>query len=212
MRRVLNRTKEKLMAWQSWSNLRFLALLTATLLACGPRALAQGPGRSTGGIYIGGYSGGNSRGGNVGTYIGGYPGGLDRGNGDGSYIGGYPSSFSGYNYPSNPPGSYPSLGYRGYTTPVYPYPDRYYKEPSREAAAVLDVRVPANAELWFDGYKSKQTGPQREFQTPRLAAGKKYTYTVRARWVADGKPVEETRQISFTPGQQVKVSFPAPAP
>jgi uncharacterized protein (TIGR03000 family) len=103
----------------------------------------------------------------------------------------------------------PSVGYRGYTTPGFPYPPRDYREPAPDTAALLDVRVPANAELWFDGYKSKQTGPQREFRTPPLTTGKKYTYTVRAKWVADGKPVEERREVSFTPGQHVKVAFPA---
>jgi uncharacterized protein (TIGR03000 family) len=180
---------------------------------------AQGAGRGGSGTYIGGYSGGNSRGGNPGVYIGGAPGG--RPDGSGYYIGGYPSSFSGYNYPSNPPGYLPPSGYKGYTTPLEPtYPEtpKGSTEAARQEAralapraALVHVQLPPAAELWFDGHKSNQTGPQREFTTPLLTAGQKYSYTVRARWVSDGRPVEETRKVTFTPGQRVDLTFPKQA-
>jgi uncharacterized protein (TIGR03000 family) len=71
----------------------------------------------------------------------------------------------------------------------------------RRARALLTMRVPADAELWFGDYKSKQTGAERTFQTPPLEAGAKYTYKVRMRWMEGGKPREITREIDVRAGE-----------
>jgi uncharacterized protein (TIGR03000 family) len=71
----------------------------------------------------------------------------------------------------------------------------------QRARALLTVRVPADAELWFGDYKSKQTGAERTFQTPPLEAGAKYTYKVRMRWMEGGKPREITREIDVRAGE-----------
>src|SRR5436305_2728813 len=51
--------------------------------------------------------------------------------------------------------------------------------PGEEKAAV-DVHLPADAELWFDGHKVNLTGGFRQFETPPLTPVKNYHYDVRA--------------------------------
>jgi uncharacterized protein (TIGR03000 family) len=74
-------------------------------------------------------------------------------------------------------------------------------------AALVEVRVPANAELWFSDEKTQQTGLVRDFVTPELKPNKNYFYTLKARWMQDGKPVERTRQVRVAPGAQARVDF-----
>jgi uncharacterized protein (TIGR03000 family) len=78
-------------------------------------------------------------------------------------------------------------------------------------AARFTVKLPADAEVWFDGTPLKGTGPEREFRTPALTPGNRYTYEVRARWQENGKEVVQARQVSFAPGDHVQVDFPAPS-
>src|SRR5262249_47023032 len=46
---------------------------------------------------------------------------------------------------------------------------------------------------------------------PTLEPGKRYYYDVSARWMKDGKSVEETRKVSVVAGGRVEVNFLAPA-
>lgn len=69
------------------------------------------------------------------------------------------------------------------------------------------LRVPADAEIWVNGVKTKQDGESRYFFSPPLASGKKYSYQVRLRWTKDGKPVEETQNILVQAGQTIRRDF-----
>jgi uncharacterized protein (TIGR03000 family) len=70
------------------------------------------------------------------------------------------------------------------------------------------VRVPSsNAEVWLDGQPTSQGGMDRTFMTPRLNSGSTYTYEVKARWMENGQPVEQTRTVRFQTGQTVNVDF-----
>jgi uncharacterized protein (TIGR03000 family) len=87
--------------------------------------------------------------------------------------------------------------------------------PVPEAAtrpAVICVAVPPEAEVWFEGNKTVQAGRERTFQSPPLAAGSSYVYTVRARWKQDGKEVDQVQAVGVQAGQTARVSFPAPRP
>lgn len=61
--------------------------------------------------------------------------------------------------------------------------------------AHITLHVPADAQVWFDGKETKQKGTVRQYESPKLTAGKKYQYEVRVRWTKDGKPREEKRRI-----------------
>jgi uncharacterized protein (TIGR03000 family) len=80
-----------------------------------------------------------------------------------------------------------------------------------DTRATVQVEVPANATLWFDGVQTKQTGAMRTFTTPPLESGRSYHYDVKARWEENGKPVERTRRVDVYPGARVTVDFNQPA-
>jgi uncharacterized protein (TIGR03000 family) len=81
-----------------------------------------------------------------------------------------------------------------------------------EEVARITVIVPADAEVFFDGNPTKQTGTQRVFDSPPLKPGSRYTYSVRARWTADGRPVDQTRSVPVRAGAQIRVDFTSPLP
>jgi uncharacterized protein (TIGR03000 family) len=76
-----------------------------------------------------------------------------------------------------------------------------------ENAAMIAVRVPPDAEIWFDGKKTSQTGPVRYFETPALAPGHDYAYEIRARWKENGHEVERTRSVIVHPGDRLALNF-----
>jgi uncharacterized protein (TIGR03000 family) len=80
--------------------------------------------------------------------------------------------------------------------------------PEGEPVAHFTVEVPANAEVYLEGVRTRQTGPQRVFASPPLSPGRQYIYEVRARWVENGQPVEQTRNLVVTAGQRYTVRFP----
>jgi uncharacterized protein (TIGR03000 family) len=61
---------------------------------------------------------------------------------------------------------------------------------------VITVRLPADAILEIDGHRTKETGETRTFETPPLAVGSRYTYTLKA--TSNGKEV--TRPIHIAHG------------
>lgn len=77
--------------------------------------------------------------------------------------------------------------------------------------ALVNVRVPADATVWFDDAKTRQTGEFRQFMSPPLEAGN-YQYQVRAHWTQDGKAVDQTRTVTVQPGRQATVDFFGAAP
>src|SRR5439155_33992 len=55
------------------------------------------------------------------------------------------------------------------------------------------------------GYKSKQTGEVRKFESPALAPGKKYSYALKATWMVDGKEVVRETKVWVSSGQTEEV-------
>jgi uncharacterized protein (TIGR03000 family) len=129
--------------------------------------------------------------------------------------------YYGYSYP------YYDAGY--YYGPSY-YPDlRDYSVPDTSSSsgvtqtnAMVDVRLPkSDATVWLEGVKTQQTGTERSFVSPTLAAGKTYSYEVHARWTDDnGAVVDRIKTVPVHSGERVMVDFtlktqmpvPAPAP
>jgi uncharacterized protein (TIGR03000 family) len=146
-----------------------------------------------------------------------------------AYDWGYPSydygMYSGYGYPSDSfvTTPYPTSDYSTYGTmpgmasgyPVYggdqsgmSYQSAYTPAASSPDAAMITVEVPdSNAQVWFDGDRTNQTGTVRTFESPRLDRGAEYSYKVRVRWEHDGKPVDQTRTVSFHAGDHKVVDF-----
>jgi uncharacterized protein (TIGR03000 family) len=185
-----------------------------------------GGGHFGGGHFGGGHFGGGHFGGGHfgGTRIGGFHNGLHH-NGFGyyrrSFYGGYyPYYGSSYPYYDTYPyaGSSPAYdsGYYGSyadVTPSYGDDYAYYANAGStpdSTPARLTVKVPADAEVWFDGTKTKTTGSVREYQSPPLTPGSQYSYEIQARWNENGHEVTQTQHVSFAPGRHVDVNFPVP--
>jgi uncharacterized protein (TIGR03000 family) len=69
------------------------------------------------------------------------------------------------------------------------------------------VIVPPWAEVWINDGKTTQTGPVREFITPRLPPGQTYFYTVHARWKTDSGPYDEARDVRVRANRESVVDF-----
>jgi uncharacterized protein (TIGR03000 family) len=160
-------------------------------------------------------------------YYGGYPGFYG---GFGFYYPGFGPRWYGYG------GGYGDYGYSGYS-PGYgvsyaasqpleyqPAPDANVMpsademlpeegrtgdaaEPEDANVAIIDLLVPAQAEVWFDGQKTTQTGKVREFITPSLNPDKSYRYDIKVRWTTDGKEVIRKREVEVHAGDHLGVNF-----
>lgn len=75
-------------------------------------------------------------------------------------------------------------------------------------SAHITVTLPADAELWFNGAKMANTGPERNFRSPELTPRRRYTYDVLARWEENGQEVTQTQKITVSSGGSVYVEFP----
>jgi uncharacterized protein (TIGR03000 family) len=143
--------------------------------------------------------------------------------------------YGGWDYGCCYSGYYGGWGYPvccGYSYPYYSYATPYYapmvassanysyampasasNDPAGGAAqgnnaALIDVDCPANAQIFFDGNPTAQTGGQRRFLSPELAPGKTYTYEVRATWVgSDNKAVTQTREVQVQAGKRSSANF-----
>jgi len=196
----------------------YSAIATAVLaFACGPAWAQKGHGgghggggghHEGGGEHHGGewHGGGGYYGGWGGYYGGYYPWGLGRslwggyGYPYGRYYGGY---YDTYPYYDN--GYY----YRtpSYSVPSYSAPMANAPAPVPDNAALIDVRVPSNAQVWIDDQKTNQTGSMREFVTPSLNPGQDYSYDIRARWTENGQPMETQRKVTFHAGDRLAVNM-----
>jgi uncharacterized protein (TIGR03000 family) len=145
-----------------------------------------------------------------------------------SWSGGYQPYYWGSNYASSPyyysTPYYSSMPYYSspYTT-TYDYSapqgysfnpnvtqsqSSYYNPgPTQQTAAITVFLPTADAKLWFDNTEMKQQGMTRYFSTPSLEPGKMFTYTLKARWMNNGQPVEREKQVNVQAGQQATVDF-----
>jgi uncharacterized protein (TIGR03000 family) len=82
--------------------------------------------------------------------------------------------------------------------------------PAAGSVVYFTVEVPADAEVYLEGVKTKQTGPNRLFVSPQLTPGKQYGYEIRAAWTEDGRKVERLRHLMVSAGQRLTVSFVEP--
>ncbi len=69
--------------------------------------------------------------------------------------------------------------------------------------AVIVVRLPAEAELFIGGMRSKQQTALREFDTPSLVPGKKFAYALKATW-KDGEKEEKFEAIIIVQAGETK--------
>jgi len=97
------------------------------------------------------------------------------------------------------------------TDATSPLPGGSYR-PASDNRAHIALRVPADAKVWFDGQATTQTGTLRQYDSPPLPPGKKFVYEVRARWMKDGKPIEEKRRIKVQARDWLRFDLTQPTP
>jgi uncharacterized protein (TIGR03000 family) len=120
-------------------------------------------------------------------------------------LGGYYGSASPENYysDSTSAGYYRSTGTEDYyRTPI--------AETPRKRPVRVNLRVPSDAKIWFDGSRTNQTGMTRTFESPPVPIGPEYAYQVRIQWKRDGKDITQTRQINVHAGDVINVTLGSP--
>jgi uncharacterized protein (TIGR03000 family) len=132
-------------------------------------------------------------------------------------FGGYPFGYGYGGYGGYGLGMYPTTSYGYYWTYTYVSAPALPRSSSSHLGtpgrtALIEVRVPADAEVWFDGTKSDQTGAERSFRSKPLEADTTYTFEVKARWTENDKPVERTRKVRLMAGEHVRLAMPSPGP
>lgn len=120
-------------------------------------------------------------------------------------------AYSGAAYPyysARNPNPLPTNSYQSYYPPsgAFQGNDRQQTENS----ALIRITVPPDAEIWFDGSKTTQTGGVRQFRTPALEANGHYSYQIRARWMQNGQERNETRELQVQPNKQATLDFTSP--
>jgi len=83
----------------------------------------------------------------------------------------------------------------------------YYAPEPVDNTARLRILVPADAKVWVGGQETGQSGQEREFGSPPLTPGKSFTYEVKARWMQNGEPVEQTRKVKVMANRTTTVDF-----
>jgi len=200
----------------------FFTAALLLVLATSDVATAQFRG---GGIRIGGggYGGGYGRGfGGYGGGFGGYGGSIRVGGVSASYGNfGFPG---GYGYGRGWGGGYYGGGYNYGGPNYYSYQPNYYTQPNYvlgpsmaaplvATPVMLTVMLPkSDAEVFVNDTSTTSKGAERWFESRPLQPGVSYTYTLRAKWMENGKMVEQTREIPVMAGQSFKVDFREPAP
>jgi uncharacterized protein (TIGR03000 family) len=80
------------------------------------------------------------------------------------------------------------------------------EEPPAGAALII-VKIPAEAELWFDDQPTSARGSYRRFVSPMLAEDRPLFYNLRVRWLIKGVELTRVEKISVVAGGKITVSF-----
>jgi uncharacterized protein (TIGR03000 family) len=134
-----------------------------------------------------------------------------------------PSSYAAYQSWIPQPGGYYGAGgpahyYRNSASEGYygsTGSEDYYRtataESPRKRPVRVNLQVPSDARVWFDGSQTNQTGTIRSFVSPPVAAGPEYAYQMRIQWKQNGKDVTQTRQIKVHAGDVINLTLGSPA-
>lgn len=89
----------------------------------------------------------------------------------------------------------------------------YYRVPTPDAPAgtvLLNVRTPAQAQVWIEGDKTQQSGQFRQFVSPPLEQGKTYSYQVKAEWTENGRKITRNRKVMVHAGEAIDIDLLRP--
>jgi uncharacterized protein (TIGR03000 family) len=83
------------------------------------------------------------------------------------------------------------------------------EEISTSAPATLVVNLPADAKLLIDDAATTSTSTRRIFVSPKLPVGQEFTYSLKAEFTKNGKPVVVSKEVSVRAGAEVNVTIEA---
>jgi uncharacterized protein (TIGR03000 family) len=207
---------------KAFLSLGMLLLVGAAILVAPGFAQARGGGHGGGGHGGGGHGGGHFGGGRSGGYRGGMYHGGSRYGGYHYGYGRYRPYYGGYGYYPYSYNTYPYVDSDEDVTPPNPddYPTVTLPAASDQAGsppatgsdqpdsnAHVTVNVPADAQVWFDDTPTTSTGATRQFDSPPLTPGGRYSYEIRASWKENGREVTRTQRVEVTAGAHASVSF-----
>jgi len=112
-----------------------------------------------------------------------------------------------YGLPANTSEPAPSVRKSFYAESPRAAPSVAAPAPAEAGTALINLEVPASADVRFDGVKTTQTGEQRHFVTPALAPGRDYSYAISASWVDNGKEVHKSRRFHVRAGERLDIDF-----
>lgn len=78
---------------------------------------------------------------------------------------------------------------------------------NRAASAQVTVHLPEEARLYVDGQLVPLRSTKRTFSTPKLEAGRRYYYTLRAEIVRSGETIADSQRVIVEAGKEVEVRF-----
>ena len=105
---------------------------------------------------------------------------------------------------------YPT-GYGPYEPADYPSTPRDESGTQDKTSAQITIAAPAGTEIWIDDAKvAGSSGPVYAFPTPPLEPNRRYTYTIKARWLEHEQSITQSQEVAFTAGAGVMVRFPKP--
>src|SRR5690242_3727802 len=73
--------------------------------------------------------------------------------------------------------------------------------------ATIQVDLPEDARLTFDGESTVSTGTHRVFVSPPLVRGKEFSYTLRAKRMRGGEPTFLSKTITVRAGEETRVDL-----
>lgn len=79
--------------------------------------------------------------------------------------------------------------------------------PRAASTAVIEVQVPADAEVFIEGVQMNTPGANRRFTTPSLQEGRSFVYEIRATWKENGQEVSHTQHLTIRAGDRQKIMF-----
>jgi uncharacterized protein (TIGR03000 family) len=88
-------------------------------------------------------------------------------------------------------------------------PRQFTQAPTAPATtATVEIKVPdASAKIALNGTPMTQSGKERVYQSPELAPGQLYHYTVTASFLRNGQEVTEQRRVEVSAGASIAVDF-----
>jgi uncharacterized protein (TIGR03000 family) len=84
------------------------------------------------------------------------------------------------------------------------------KKTEGPAPATIVVELPADATLTVDGAVTSSTSNLRVLVSPELPLGKEFQYTLTAKVVRDGKPLQVEQTVAVRAGEESRVSLSLP--